>query len=706
MYRGHWGGCRQLNLMTPNDAITNAKPATDGDQITARRFEPTPTAVAKGRAWLSPWRAAAVVAVVVAVWFLWFIFTAKSVRLDVTPATASVAVDGGFAFRIRDIVLMREGSYQVDATADGYVDLRQRIVVGGARNQSFPLAMAPLPGRVTFEIDPPGATVNVAGIDGLAGNAPVTLRVPAGPQSALVRHPRYQDGTVGFEVLGRDQAQTVSLTLLPNWADVTVPTTPDGAEVRIDGEVADALTPGPVAVVAGEHRIVVAAPGYKPWTDIIFVEANQRITLPPITLEKADGVLDVASSPDGAGVTVGGVYAGTTPLKIGLDAGKSHAVRILKVGYAPEDLTITLASGQQRSVAVSLTQLTGDLSVVTRPEGAELWIDQEHKGAANGVFTLAAVPHDIEIRKEGYAGFQRTVVPQPGFTQELKVQLLTHEEARMERLRQVRTTGQGHELVLLGPGSLRMGASRREPGRRANEVLRDAELTRLFYLSRHEVTNAQFRAFAKGHSSGQFENIDLDLDEQPVARVTWKEAALYCNWLSKQDDLKPFYREEFGDIVGFDTTALGYRLPTEAEWAWSARYVEGAKLLRFPWGQQLPPPNRHGNYADQSASHTVGRIIFGYNDNYITSAPVGTFPANDKGIFDIGGNVAEWVHDYYEIPDGSAVVDPLGPTKGDYHVIRGASWMHGTISDLRLSGRDYGTDGRPDVGFRIARFAE
>ncbi|MCY4058892.1 MAG: SUMF1/EgtB/PvdO family nonheme iron enzyme, partial [Gammaproteobacteria bacterium] len=150
----------------------------------------------------------------------------------------------------------------------------------------------------------------------------------------------------------------------------------------------------------------------------------------------------------------------------------------------------------------------------------------------------------------------------------------------------------------------------------------------------------------------------------------------------------------------------GYRLPTEAEWAWSARHVGAAKLLRFPWGDQLPPPDKHGNYADQSAAHTVGRIIFGYNDNYIASAPVGTFPPNNKGVYDLGGNVAEWVHDFYEIPDGSSVVDPLGPRQGDYHVIRGASWMHGTVSDLRLSGRDYGIDGRPDVGFRIARFAE
>jgi len=75
----------------------------------------------------------------------------------------------------------------------------------------------------------------------------------------------------------------------------------------------------------------------------------------------------------------------------------------------------------------------------------------------------------------------------------------------------------------------------------------------------------------------------------------------------------------------------------------------------------------------------------------------------------MGGNVAEWVHDYYTIyPAASTAVetDPLGPQDGQYHVIRGSSWMDSTISELRLTYRDYGDKARPDLGFRIARYAE
>ena len=681
-------------------------PAADGDHIAPVRFRPTPAAAATRRRWLS-WRGIAVLAgVAVAAWFLWFIFTAKSVRIEVVPTTASIDVANGFALALGDTHLMREGRYRLTAKAAGYLDLSRDVRIGSDRNQTIPLAMSPLPGRVTFSIEPPGAEVAVVGDEALSGAAPLMLLVPAGPQSATVSHPRYQTGVVEFDVEGKDLPQTVTFGLAPNWADVTIPTTPPGAEVRIDDEPSPVPTPGPVAVPAGERRLVAALSGYKPWTDIVYVEAGQTIALPPIVFEKADGTLRVDSSPDGAGVTVGGVYAGATPLEIGLDADASHAVRIVKVGYEPKRVNVAIGAGEVRAISVKLAALTGDLAIQTEPPDAELWIDGERRGTASGVFTLPAVPHEVEIRKEGYAGFQKTVIPQPGFPRELNVKLLTLAEARLLALKRVRTTGQGHELALLGPGALRMGASRREPGRRANEVLRDVELDRLYYLGRHEVTNAQFRAFAPGHASGSFEGRNLDEDDQPVVRVSWIEAALYCNWLSAQDDLEPFYREEFGKIVGVEPSALGYRLPTEAEWAWAARHREGSEPLRFTWGNKLPPPDRQGNYADQSAAHTVGRIIFAYNDNYIASAPVGTFPPNSKGIYDIDGNVAEWTHDFYEIPSSAASVDPLGPAEGEYHVIRGASWMRGTLTDLRLSYRNYGTDGLPDVGFRIARYAE
>ena len=678
----------------------------DGSRATIKpaAFQPTDPDEGRKTLRLNRWQVVGILAAAGASWFLWFMFTAKSVRFDITPATAEVATDGGFQLRVGEISLLREGRYRLRTKAPGYYPLEADVDVGPDRNQEFVYEMTPLPGRVTFSSTPPGARVLVDGED--IGQTPLMEDVAAGTRAVSVTKENYQSAYFGIEVEGQRRPQSVASELLPDWADVTIPSSPTNATVSVDG-IEVGTTPGPVPVLSGERRILVKLPGYKGWRDILQVTAGEPMILPKITLEQADGLLLVRSSPRGASVTVDGQYEGLTPIEIGVAPGARLSVRVFKVGYAPIERDVRVESGGEEALSVELRALTGELVVVADPVDAELWIDGKRMDTANRTITLPATPHEIELRKEGYAGYRKTVVPQPGFSQELKVRLLTLAAARMARLKPTITTVLGQRLRLLQPSPIALGASRREPGRRANEVLRDVDLTRLYYLATKEVTNAEFRQFASGHSSGEFQDSDLDSDDQPVVNVSWEEAALFCNWLSKQEGQAPFYQEEFGKITGFDAGSLGYRLPTEAEWAWAARHVDDASpLLRFPWGDRLPPPDRHGNYADRAAVHVVGRIIFGYSDNYIGSAPVGTFEPNAKQFYDLGGNVAEWTHDYYEIPAPGQTLNPLGPQEGDYHVIRGSSWMHGTISELRLSFRDYGSKGRNDVGLRLARFAE
>src|SRR5690606_27500548 len=112
-----------------------------------------------------------------------------------------------------------------------------------------------------------------------------------------------------------------------------------------------------------------------------------------------------------------------------------------------------------------------------------------------------------------------------------------------------------------------------------------------------------------------------------------------------------------------------------------------------------------------SAAEVLPTTLVTYSDGFAASAPTGSFPADALGLFDLGGNVAEWVQDFYEIAlttdtAGKPEADPLGPTAGRFHVVRGPSWRSATVTNLRLAYRDYGADARDDLGFRIARNLE
>jgi formylglycine-generating enzyme required for sulfatase activity len=157
----------------------------------------------------------------------------------------------------------------------------------------------------------------------------------------------------------------------------------------------------------------------------------------------------------------------------------------------------------------------------------------------------------------------------------------------------------------------------------------------------------------------------------PVVLIRYEDALAYCRWLSAQ----------IGKLV---------RLPTEAEWERAAR--GGIDGHRYPWGDEISAAN--GNYlADRSMKHQHG------------TQPAGTFAPNGFGVYDMAGNVWEWVsdwyaHDYYAISEPR---DPRGPSHGTMRIVRGGSWVNDDVMMLRCG---YRHKVPPDtyaysIGFRI-----
>jgi formylglycine-generating enzyme required for sulfatase activity len=188
-----------------------------------------------------------------------------------------------------------------------------------------------------------------------------------------------------------------------------------------------------------------------------------------------------------------------------------------------------------------------------------------------------------------------------------------------------------------------------------------------------------------------------------VVGITWEAAAMYCNWLSRRDSLPVFYQIRYGRVLGVNPDAVGYRLPTEAEWDWVAARSADGEPLKYPWGGGFPPRSPNGNFADETAKPHLERVIGGYDDGYATTAPVGSYPPTSQGLYDLAGNVAEWIHDYFA-PAAAGGTDPLGPSSATQHVVRGSSWASADERKLRAGHREASGAPRPDLGFRVARY--
>ena len=260
-------------------------------------------------------------------------------------------------------------------------------------------------------------------------------------------------------------------------------------------------------------------------------------------------------------------------------------------------------------------------------------------------------------------------------------------------------------MARIPAGVFLMGSRDKAPDEApVHEVAVDA-----FWIDRREVTVAEFGAFMAatryrteaerfGWSEvfdrvrGEWTRVDgadwrhpegpgsSGAPEEPVSQVSWNDAQAFARWAGK-------------------------RLPTEAEWEYAARGGLAGRI--YAWGDELRPGGRvMANWWQGTfPARDIGE------DGYRGRAPVGRFPPNGYGLYDVIGNVWEWCADWYgpAYYRGSPRRDPRGPASGKERVMRGGSWMcsENFCSNYRVASRSRATpdSGLNNVGFRCARDA-
>lgn len=224
------------------------------------------------------------------------------------------------------------------------------------------------------------------------------------------------------------------------------------------------------------------------------------------------------------------------------------------------------------------------------------------------------------------------------------------------------------DFVLIKGGKFKMGSPDTEAWRNEDETQHEAAVSD-FYMSKYEVTQEEYKNITGSNPS------NFTGDKFPVENLSWLEAVEFCNARSKAEGLTPAYQID-GSNVSWNRSADGYLLPTETEWEYACR----AKTV-------TPFHTETSISADEEANYW-GDYPYEIEDNYFsqnnletkpgiyreTTVDVGSFPANHWGLYDMHGNVGEWVWDYYGPYEDQGKTDPAGPKSGTRKIYRGGGW--------------------------------
>ena len=513
------------------------------------------------------------------------------------------------------------------------------------------------------------------------GKTPLTADLPTGVHQLQVKHSYYQVYKERLDITAGERLQR-TLVLQPGTGLLRLLSNPKNAWVDIDGVRQEGLTPIDVRLTGGPHEVLMGQSERKTAGTIVEVVADQ---VTEVNLElnmDPHGTLNISTRPKSATITLEGTdlgYQQGMRLPIG-----EYGLLVKAPGYVPDKSRFFVRYGSNQKI-VELRREYGVLEVNVKPKGADVRVTYQQRGTSqemaytkgmripSGAFEIRARAMLFRTQTKSLtmtgAGQQVDLTLTP-----MNVQVGTSFRDNLAR------GGQGPELVVLPAGSFVMGDANGAP---SEQPAHRVTITQPFAVGRYEVTVGEFLAFAQDSQHLVHMKLERSDPQRPMHLVSWQDANDYVDWLSKQ-------------------TGERYRLPSEARWEYAARAGSSA---RYYFGNAISDICKHANLADLSAGKLYRDWqVVGCNDGFGRLAPVGQLQPNGFGLYDVAGNVSEWVAEcglpsYRQAPNDGSTAKGGNCTS---HGHRGGSW-DSSPEELQSAYRNSASSANQDRGFRVVR---
>ena len=418
-------------------------------------------------------------------------------------------------------------------------------------------------------------------------------------------------------------------------------------------------------------------------------------------LQSEQGTLSIASK-DVNIVAVNDTQYGL-PYEQKLPEGQ-YKINAQKECFEPFEKTVQLRAESTRELEIELQPKVQSVTYTVRDQynntiAADIVVDEQRIGSSNTELDVPVCAQKLTVRVQG---FEQTVHKDIVQSQDFMFKLPLE--------------GTVFQTSLVKVGQFEMGSPTYEEYRKKDETLHDVVLTKDFVMMNTEITNKLYEMVMnkKPPSVKSYEGISLLDDNKPVQNITWVQAARFANALSKKEGLPRCYKIQNKTVRwtrGFDCT--GWRLPTESEWEYAASISYGREKTLFSGTDSYAELCTYSNVADRSAYSRFGwgeHSTVVCSDEEDTIAEVGQYKPNTFGLYDMTGNLWEWVWDGYGSYSSKKTTNPKGKN-GSYRVLRGGSWTtdpENVRNAHRYKAHKYKLDKKmgKNFGFRLVRGLE